>query len=237
MLGIILHGLNELGKFNENLYYKFNQLTAFEKTISSCLQAEFAQKVIVAIPSSQRKKVQGGGIFNPLIKGDMSFLGRKALFHYYNDEKGNLYGLYSAALSYNLDHVLIINANSILLPSWLINNFILNYMEFTSHNEYFVNIRNNDFYNSSFKMELLPFWILAKEYLYSDNINSLTIDKPTLYFDNTSELNNLPDPKIDLSLNSLDHIEQLESIFSIMEQGADLGSLLEELNEQISIKV
>lgn len=224
MLGIIIYGTNKDGKFNEHLYYKFRQRTIFEHTLDNALQVEQAQKVIVSIPLSQRSNINGGGINHPLINANRMYLNRKALFHFYLEKEDVIAGFYFAALTYNLDHIAIIHADCPILPAWLMNAMIYEYMSETNQNI----LMQND-YNSGFQMTILPFWMLANHYLYSEDRMELIVNNPTIFKGN-KELA-LPNSNFDFKFKNYDKIKEFEFLLNEMAKGADLGDLIEDLNE------
>lgn len=227
MIGIILSGKN-----NDSLYHSFYGSTVFEHTLDNCLKSEQVQKVVVSAPMNQRKNIKGSGIYTPLIKGDRSYLGRKAQFYFYTDENDIIGALYFAALNYSLDYIVLINADCPVLPAWLINAVIYEYMSNTDRNSYMT----TKGYDSAFKVEVLPFWMLANEYLYADDRSFLNLENyTTVFFENKGEFY-LPNSNIDLRFLDLSKVEEFEFLLGELSKGADLGELIEDLNEPQKIE-
>lgn len=227
MIGIILSGKND-----QTLYHSFYGSTVFEYTLDNCLKAEQVQRIVVSAPMSQRKNIKGSGIYTPLIKGDRTYLGRKAQFHFYTDENDIIGALYFAALNYSLDYIVLINANCPVLPAWLINAVIYEYMSNTDRNSYMTTLG----YDFAFEIKILPFWMLANEYLYAENRDGLNLEKyKTYFFENKGEFY-LPSSNIDLRFTDLSKIEEFEFLLGELSKGADLGELIEDLNEPQEIE-
>jgi spore coat polysaccharide biosynthesis protein SpsF (cytidylyltransferase family) len=239
MLGIIVSGVSEDGSFNEAVYHKFGETTIFERTIDNALKCEFAQKVIVSAPASERRNIGGSGIFTPLIKGNRSQLNRKALIHFYSNQDDTIAGIYQAALSYGLDHIVLVRANCPILPAWLINNMIYDYMRNTNQNVY---LSNRDpvqlkklNYNIGLEVSIFPFWMLAEKYLYDEERTNLRFKMPeefTSFYGNVEGKESyLPPGEFDLRFLDLDRREEFDFLMSELAKGADLGELIEDLNE------
>lgn len=246
MLGIIVSALDQEGQFSDVIYHKFGKDTVFEYALDNALKAEQAQRVIVLAPGSERKNIKGTGMYHPLVKGDRSYLGRKASFHFYSDDKDFLSGLYFAALTYGLDHIVLVHANCPLLPAWLINDMIFTYMCNTDRNNYMTNIDPKPTgqvtfsgYDLAFGVQIFPFWMLANEFLYAEERSALSFrswpekdyQSYLVHGFHNEGKSYLPSSKLDLRFTSLEQRNEFEFLLNESAKGADLGNLIEELNE------
>lgn len=238
MIGIVICAADQDGIFDEAIFHKYGDRTVFEISIDNALKSEMAHRVVICCPVSQRTKIHGAGIMKPLVRPERTFLGRKATLHFYNESEGLLGGVYGAALLNGLDHVIIMHANSPLLPTWLINNMISDYFCKTNHNGVFSNFNDDgQGFGLGFRLQITPFWILAQENIYSEDKSRISFSLKDLYGKNFV-LNTSPSESCihgtldDLRFTSTSNIERFDFLISETDIGADIGELIKELYDK-----
>lgn len=206
------------------IYHKFGNKSVLDLTTESMLLSAHLHKVIISAPLSERKNISGVAIgHNSRVNmSKREALGRAPLTNYYQNEEGALTGLYLAALQNNLDHIVRVQANSPLIPSWFINKAI---------NEYFnkeckINITTKKSFDDGLRVDVFPFWRLAEAYIYQENRMEFDI-----YAWQVEELLNqgelhIPHAPFDLEFKTLEQVEAFDSIINNLEKGHDLAEII-----------
>jgi len=214
------------GRFDPLIYHKFNDRSVLDIIIDSCLMAPHLHEVIISAPLSERKNITGVSIGNQskLNTNKREFLGRKSSVNYYDQEGAGLTGLYMAALQNKLDYVVRVHANCPLLPSWLINSMVRYYFENKLTSSI---LTTGDNYDPGFKIDIIPFWIIAEAYIYQEDRSSLDVNKwePTLFEKLEGEI--IPHSNVDLRFDDISKAELFDSMLVSLEEGHDIAELIE----------
>ena len=154
MIGLMIGGSE---RFDLSFYHQLDYgKTVLETTIQNCLDSALIQRVIVAVPLTEQKKIQD--------LNKKGRFGRSATVHFYEDkeDKGGVDIAFEVAMRYSFDHLVKVNMNQVLLPGWEINRVVTEFMDAGA----------NDFYkvdnSEGFELECMPYWKLANEYVNSE---------------------------------------------------------------------
>lgn len=233
MIGAVICLHNQQDQFDPAIYTKLRNKPILEYTISNVLRAELVQSIVICAPQTERLKLQGNGLTGPMFRAE-SFLGRKPFFHFYNAKFGLTEGIYEAAITFNLDTIVIIHADSPLIPPWLINNMLLDYFSLGKQNIVFSNFDQADPQtNLGFSIQVVPFWILAIQKLYAKE-GDISFNQTQFYskeiISNTQKLDSsIFHSGVDLRFTSESNLEQFDYFFSELELGADISDLIKDL--------
>ena len=229
MIGVVIQGKG-LGfdTFNPIIYHKFGDRSILDLTIDNCVASAHLQKVIVSLPFSEKKNVQVSSIGHKNSLTKREILGRTPKFNYYLGEVENsLDGLYQAALDNELDHIVRVYANCPLLPTWLINKMVFNYLSKDNVKELHT---NQSEYNEGFRVDIFPFWYLAEAFIYQEERKDLHLDSSRLINTQNVEDLSMPNCQQSLAFKELEQAEEFDAYIANVMSGYDITDLLEEQN-------
>lgn len=207
MIGLVVTG-TPWGQddFSPIVYHKFdNGKTVLETTIKNCLDSALLQRVVITMPQDQARTAleldKRGRFGSATIQ-----------FHRQGDP---LDILYTAAQTHSFDYVVNIHADQVLLPGWLINNVVVEYME-SGINDF---CRTHS--SPGFDIKVMPFWKLAKEFVEREEERSKLV----------GEWKYLPDSKLSFPRSFVfdaQETEVFDSILHTVSLGYDVDQVIED---------
>jgi len=142
------------------LYHKICGKSVLERTVSAASRVSQSHRTIVVAPTSERKKI------SDLLYGHPGAFDRQILSYYYDEAENIIDVLQKVSSDNGLTTLVKINANDCLIPSWLINNCIRDYVK-RSDNLYYCNCSGFD--STGIRVEVYPHWLICE--LYSNLID------------------------------------------------------------------
>lgn len=238
MIGIIIDAKTNSGDLPNRIFHKVGDLSILERTMLNCLEAEQAHKVFVSMPLKDRHYVQSGSFKNPVINPKISKksgLDRQAIFTFIGKSDQQIDRLYRTSMTYSLDVVVLVEADCPCLPTWLLNAMISCYNREIDRTHYFFNHDDTqETYDVGLAVSIIPFWMLADAYRYSEDRNGLhqylVANFKHSVFKNQGDYKLPNSPSLKLVERS--QLELFDTLLRELDLGIDLGDLLEDINEQ-----
>lgn len=227
MIGAILFTDNTdpASKF---MYHRFAGRAIAEHSATAYLRAEQIQRVIMVLPQSERKNVSGTSFQSSLISKDRIDISKKLDVEFFIENTDMISFIHHIATDYALDHIVMGNINSGLMPQWLINDIIYFYYK----NNKAITTCNNivDSFDEYFKISIMPFWHLARLASHSEDRTLAPLHALPL-FENSGE-SSIISCKHQLAMTDLAQIDFLDSIYSEILRGADINDIIKEINDK-----
>ena len=128
MIGAVIQARTHSESFPGKILHIFSGRSVLEIITVNALQAEQLHKVVVTMPMADRPTSHGSTLRTAILPQDLSYNHKKPVYHF--DIKGDdvLGRIYWAAAENNFDHIVRIRGNCPLIPTWLINDVIYNYL-------------------------------------------------------------------------------------------------------------
>lgn len=223
MIGVVVQGTSKRNnKFNPIVYHRFSShLSPLEYTVKNCLDSALIHRVVLTMPISERKMVQGLDL-----KGRF---GRVATVLYYEEAmEDTLDCLYSAALNHSFDHVVRVHADCPLLPGWVVNDCVKDYMQEYSARGLYKNYVPDGFSGPGFEVDVMPFWWLADRYVNEDTDRDVSITNETVCSIPTQDRGVIGTKGESFVFDSISKVEPFEVILNTVSQGYDIGDIIME---------
>lgn len=222
MIGIVVQGTSKYkSDFDSIVYHKFSTgLSAVETTLRNAMDSALAHRVVLSMPVSERRFVQKLNT-----KGKFP---RIATVHHYDEStEDTLDALYFAAAQHAFDHIVRLHANSPLIPSWLINECIADYMR-RGVNSLYKNYQGEELSGPGFEIEIMPFWWLADKYINEESYRNNSILNDKMFVRPSPELGVIKTDGHPFLLSGTDVVEPIESIIETVLNGYDTQDVITE---------
>lgn len=227
MIGAILF-LDPEAPESKFIYHRFADFAIAEHTCKAYVKAEQIQKIILAVPQSERKYISGTSVQPTLMAKDKLSIHKKIEVEYFIESEDPITFAHQIAITHGLDHIVIGNLSSGLIPSWLINDVVY---------EYFVNgaaITSSDgteeSYENYFKISVMPFWKLARLASHSENRCIEEMHDHLLFKQN--EENSIVRCNQGLVFKNLNQSTLMEYLYRESSRGADISDIIREINDK-----
>lgn len=226
MIGALLFTNDENEATNKLLYHKFSGKAIAEHTLSAYLRAEQIQKVIMIMPQSERKHISGTSVQTPLISKDRLDFPRRIDAEFYVENTDIITFAHQVATDHALDHIVIGDLSTGLIPRWLINEVVYSYFK---NNEMLTTYNfTEQSFNVAFKMSVMPYWHLARMASHSED-RLLKVLYDLKLFPNVGE-HSITSCKHSLILSDLAQADVLDFVYSEAIAGVDINDIIEEVN-------
>lgn len=222
MIGVVVQGTGkEAIRFDPLVYHRFSTgFSSIEHTVKHCMDSAFIHRVVLTMPMTERKMVQGLDL-----KGRF---GRLATTLFYDEAtEDTLDALYYAALHHSFDHVIRVHANCPLLPGWAINDCVKDYMSTHSAAGLYKNY-GDELSGPGFEIEVMPFWWLADKFvnIATDRDRYISVETTSLLPSDGKDV--IRTGGESFVFDSLDKAESMEAILETVAQGYDVNDVVME---------
>ena len=232
MICIIVEAKTNTGELPNMIFYRFAGKPALTRLLASCVRCEYAQKIILAMPSSDKGFIHGHLFQDAMAQPqNISYNDRAVVPIFHGRHNEDLDRLYYAALNSGAQTIVRIGADNPLIPAWLLNSAADYYVR--NLDGRYLRIGNPE-YNDGFSFEIFPFWMLASAHINCDSQQGLTE-----YLKNSFGVelmknvdpNHIPNAPQSLRFDDRSKVGLLDGLFEEIDRGADIGDLVKDLME------
>jgi spore coat polysaccharide biosynthesis protein SpsF (cytidylyltransferase family) len=233
MIGIIVEAQTNIDDIPNRIFYKFGKKSVVARVLNNCAKSDFAHKVILSMPSADKSLIHGHVFQDSAVSlSSINYMDRGITTNFYGRHDEQLSRIYHAAINSSLTTIVRVNAENVLLPTWLINQAILYYFREARQNEFVV--VGQPEYSDGFSVEIFPFYMLADANISCDNQDGLSsylegaYQRRLLLNQDRSEIVKL---KNGLRFDDRSKIGIIGSILEEVDLGADVGAVINDLAE------
>jgi len=233
MLGIIVEAQTNADDLPDRAFYKFGKHSVVARVLTNCVKSDFAHKVILSMPSIDKSLIHGHVFQDSLVSvSGINYMDRGITTNFYGRYEEGLSRLYHAALTNELTTIVKINADNVLIPTWLINQACLHYFKEVKDNEFL--IVGGQEYNAGLEIEIFQFWMLAEAHINCDDqlgLSSYMLNNFEPRYMLNSGKNYIKNVQQDLRFRTRSQVGLIGSILEEVDLGADVGEVIGDMEE------